>query len=154
MLVVPDVSVYDPAMLDSLIPVGCLMKAGFTVIHQIPSQSKEEGFPFKSVPLYGCTITTSDGKTRIVMEYAKHTWRFRLPSTKRRTKSNVSPRATSEDNCAAACLTGISFVDPGNSFNMLDEINNVDDEGYVPDYLNQDRIEGCFQQRYKLIRKR
>jgi len=30
--VVPDVSVYDPAMSDSLIPVGCLTEAGFAVI--------------------------------------------------------------------------------------------------------------------------
>jgi len=37
---------------------------------------------------------------------------------------------------------------------MLDEINNVDDEGYVPDYLTPDRIEGRFQQRYKLMFKR
>ena len=37
---------------------------------------------------------------------------------------------------------------------MLDEINDVDDEGYVPDYLIQDRIEGRFQQRYKLMLKR
>ena len=32
----------------------------------------------------------------------------------------------------------------------LEEFDNVDDEGYVPDYLNQDRIEGRFQQRYEL----
>jgi len=37
---------------------------------------------------------------------------------------------------------------------MLDEINDVDDEGYVPDYLTQDRIEGHFQQRYELMLKR
>ena len=36
---------------------------------------------------------------------------------------------------------------------MLDEINNVDDEGYVPACLTQDRIEGRFQQRYKLMLK-
>ena len=37
---------------------------------------------------------------------------------------------------------------------MLDEINDVDDEGYVPDYFTQDRIEGRFQQRYELMLKR
>ena len=39
---------------------------------------------------------------------------------------------------------------------MLDEINDVDDEGYIPDAsdLTQDRIEGRFQQRYKLMLKR
>ena len=28
---------------------------------------------------------------------------------------------------------------------MLDKISDVDDEGYVPAYLTQDRIEGRFQ---------
>ena len=37
---------------------------------------------------------------------------------------------------------------------MLDAINDVDDEGYVPDYLTQDRIEGRFEQRYELMLKR
>ena len=37
---------------------------------------------------------------------------------------------------------------------MLDEINDADNEGYVPAYLTQDRIEGRFQQLYKLMLKR
>jgi len=41
-LVVPDVSVYDPAMSDSLLPVGRLIEAGFTVYHRIPSQATED----------------------------------------------------------------------------------------------------------------
>ena len=36
---------------------------------------------------------------------------------------------------------------------MLDKINDVDDEGYLPVYLSQDQIEGSFQQRYKLMLK-
>jgi len=36
---------------------------------------------------------------------------------------------------------------------MLDEIEDVDDDGYVPDYLKQDRIEGYFQQHYELMHK-
>jgi len=36
---------------------------------------------------------------------------------------------------------------------MLHEIDNVDDEGYVPTYLTQDWIEGRFQQRYELMLK-
>jgi len=38
---------------------------------------------------------------------------------------------------------------------MLEEIDNVNNEGYygVPDNLNQDQIEGCFQQRYELMLK-
>jgi len=82
-LVVPDVSVYDPAMSDSLIPVGCLIEASFSVNHRILSQANEDGFSLKAVPLYSGTITTPDGKTIIVMEYAQHTWRLPLPSNKR-----------------------------------------------------------------------
>ena len=37
---------------------------------------------------------------------------------------------------------------------MLDEMNDVNYEGYVPAYLNQDQIEGRFQQRYELMLKR
>ena len=37
---------------------------------------------------------------------------------------------------------------------MLDEIDDVDNEGHVPTYLTQDRIEGRFQQRYELMLKR
>jgi len=43
-LVVTDVSVYDPAMSDILIPVGRLIEAGFLVNHRIPSQANEDGF--------------------------------------------------------------------------------------------------------------
>jgi len=62
-LVVPDISVYDPAMSDSLIPVGCLIEVGFTVNHRIPPQTNENGFSLKAFPLYGGTITTPDSKT-------------------------------------------------------------------------------------------
>jgi len=72
-LVVLDISVYDPAMSDSLFPVGRLIEAGFAIIHRIPSQAKEDGFSLKTVPLYGGTITTPAGRTTIVMEYAQHT---------------------------------------------------------------------------------
>jgi len=39
---------------------------------------------------------------------------------------------------------------------MLDEINNANDEGHVHDSssLDQDRIEGRFQQRYEIMLKR
>jgi len=152
-LVVPDVSVYDPAMSDRLIPVGRLIEAGFSVNHKIPSQAKEDEFSLKGVALYGGTITTPEGKTIIVMEYAQHTWRLPLPSNKRVSKPKLLPRATSEI-FVDLCSTGSSFIDPSNSLHMLDEINDVDDEGYVPAYLTQDRIEGRFQQRYELMLKR
>ena len=50
--------------------------AGVSVNHRIPSQGNEDGFSLKAVPLYGGTITTPDGKTMIIMEYAQHTWRL------------------------------------------------------------------------------
>jgi len=138
-LVVPDVSVYDPAMSDILIPVGCLIEAGFPVNHRIPSQANEIGFSLKDVSLYSGTIMTPDGKTIIVMEFAQHTWHLPLPSNKRFSKRKLLPRATSQ-NFVDLRSTGSLFIDPSNSFHMLDEINDVDDEGYVPAYLTQDRI--------------
>jgi len=74
------------------------------------------------------------------MEYAQHTWRLPLPSNKRFSKPKLLPYATFE-KFADLRSTGSSFIDPSNSFHMLDEIINVDDEGYVPVYLTQDRIE-------------
>jgi len=40
-------------MPDSLIPVGRLIEAGFTVLYRIPSQAQEDGLSLKNVPLYG-----------------------------------------------------------------------------------------------------
>ena len=134
----PDVSVYDPAMSDSLIPVGRLIEVGFSVNHRIPSQANEDGFSLKAVPLYGGTITTPDGKTIIVMEYAQHTWRLPLPSNKCFSKPKLLPRATSE-NFVDLRSTGSSFIDPSNSFHMLDEMNDVDDEGYVSESKPQSK---------------
>jgi len=127
-LVVPDVSVYDPVMSDNLIPVGCLIKGGVTVNHRIPVQANEDGCSLKVFPLYGGTIMTPDGKTINVMEYAQHTWRLPLSSNKRVTKPKLPPRATSEifvDSRSA----GSSFSDPINSYYMLDEIDEVDTVG-------------------------
>jgi len=142
-------------MSDSLIPVGRLIEAGFPVNHRIPSQTNKDGFPLKAIPLYSGTIMTPDGrgKTIIVMEYDQHTWRLPLPSNKRFSKPKLLLRTTSEI-LVDLRSTGSSFINPSNSFHMLDEINNVDNEGYVNDYLTQDRIEGRFQQRCELMLKR
>ena len=153
MLVVPDVSVYNPDMSDSLIPLGHLLKAGFAVIHRMSSQVNEDGFSLKAILLYGGTTTTPDGKTIIVMEYTQYTWRLPLPSNKRFSKPKLPSCATSE-NFVDTRSTSSSFIDPSNSFHMLDKINNVDHEAYVPAYLTQNQIERRFQERYKLILKR
>jgi len=150
---VPDVSVYDPAMSDSLIAVGRLIEAGFTVNYRIPSQANEDGFSLKAFPLYGGTITTPDDKTIIVIEYAQHTWHLPLPSEKRISNPKLPPPPTFE-NFVDSRSTSSSFNDPGNLFHKLDEIDEVDDEGYVPTYLTQDGIEGRFQQLYKIMLKR
>ena len=63
-----------------------------------------------------------------------------LPPTRQRTKSK--PLIIDSGNL---------FVDSGNLFNLFEEIDNVDDESYVPDYLNQDQVERRFQQRYELM---
>ena len=153
-LVVPDVfSVYDLAMSDSILPVSRFVEAGFTVHHRIPSQANDDVFPARTFLLYGGTITTPDRKTTIVMEYAQRTWRLSLPANKRVSKPKMPPRATSE-NFVDLRSAGSSFIDPSNSFHMLDEIDDVDDEGYVPACLTQDRIEGRFQQRYELMLQR
>ena len=115
-MVVQDIPAYDPAMSDGLIPISRHIEAGFTIIDRIASQAKEDGLSLRGVPLYGSTITTPDG----VMEYAHYTWRLPPQSSKRHTKSSTP------------------IVDSGKPFNLLDGINNValDDEGYVPGYLN------------------
>ena len=98
-------------MSDNIISVGHLMEDGYTVIHWIPSRAKEEGFSLNDVPLYDGTITTPLGQTMIVMEHAQQTWYLPLPSTNRSTKSTTL------------------IIDSGNSFNLLMEIDNVDDKG-------------------------
>jgi len=75
-LVVPDVSVYDPGMSDSLISAGRLMEAGYNVNVRIPDAALTDGFAPATFPLYGVSITTPDNLTVIVMEYAGHTWRL------------------------------------------------------------------------------
>ena len=71
-LVVPDISVYYPAMSYSLILVSCCIKAGFTVIHRIPSSDdvKDNGFSLKDTP----TIVTPHSLTLGVMKYFEHIW--------------------------------------------------------------------------------
>ena len=52
-LVVPDVSVYDPGISDSLISAGRLMEAGYDVNFRIPSDALMDGFASNTFPLYG-----------------------------------------------------------------------------------------------------
>jgi len=74
-LVVLDVSAYDPGMSDSLILAGHLMEAGCNVnFRMIPDDAFTDGFAkaaFK-FPLYkgSIQVTTPDNLIVIVMEYA------------------------------------------------------------------------------------
>jgi len=64
------------------------------------------------------------------MEYAQHTWRLPLPSNKRVSKPKLPLRATSEKFVdLRSASSSKSFVDPSNSFHLLDEIDDVDNEG-------------------------
>jgi len=72
-LVVPDVSVYNPGMSDSLISAGRLMEAGCNVNFRIPDDFLTDGFTL-AFTFYEGIITTPDNLTVIVMEYAGHTY--------------------------------------------------------------------------------
>jgi len=71
-LVVPDVSVYDPGMSDSLISAGLLMEAGYNVNFRIPNDTLTDGYAPDTFPLHGGSITTPDNFTVIVMEHTGH----------------------------------------------------------------------------------
>ena len=58
-LVVPDVSVYDPGISDSLTSAGRLMEAGYNVNFRIPDDALTDGFTPATFPLYGFSITTA-----------------------------------------------------------------------------------------------
>jgi len=74
-LVVPDVSVYDPGMSDSLlISAVRLMEAGYNVNFRISDDALTDGFAPATFPLYGGSIATPDNLIVIVMEYVGHTW--------------------------------------------------------------------------------
>ncbi len=70
-LVVPDESVSDPTLTDSLIPVGRLKEDGFDVSFQIPVEAHIDGVDLTVYPKYGGRIITPGPDSRTVfMEYA------------------------------------------------------------------------------------
>jgi hypothetical protein len=79
-LIVPDESVSDASLTDSLLPVGRLKEAGFDVRFRIPSEAKLDGVNLAKYPKYGGYIVTPQPEPRtIYMEYAEETWRLPLP---------------------------------------------------------------------------
>jgi len=57
-VVIPDESVCDPLLSDSLVSAGRLMDAGFGVIFRLPKDASTDGFHPDKYPLYGGTILT------------------------------------------------------------------------------------------------
>ena len=79
-IVIPDESVFDPLLSDSLVSTGRLMEAGFGVIFRLPKDAGTDGFPPDKYPLYGGTILTPEKPPRtIIIEYHDHTWRLPVP---------------------------------------------------------------------------
>ena len=79
-IVIPDESVFDPLLSDSLVSTGRLMEAGFEVIFRLPKDAGTDGFHPDKYPLYGGTILTPENPPRtIIIEYRDHTWRLPVP---------------------------------------------------------------------------
>ena len=76
-LIVPDESVHDPSLCDSLLSAGRLMEANFKIQFRLPSDAISDGFSLTDFPSYGGTIVTpAPHNCTIVMEYNQHTWRI------------------------------------------------------------------------------
>jgi len=80
-LIVPDESVSDASLTDSLLPVGRLKEAGFDVRFRIPIEAELDSVSLVKYPKYGGYIVTPQPESRtIYMEYAEETWRLPLPT--------------------------------------------------------------------------
>ena len=81
-IVVPDVSVGNPAHADSLLSAGRFMEAGYKFVFLIPSETHTDGY--SDVYNYtGIFCTPSPNSRIIVIEYENETWRLSLTSGKR-----------------------------------------------------------------------
>jgi hypothetical protein len=80
-LIIPDESVSDPTLTNSLIPVGRLKEDGFYVSFRIPIKAYADGVDPTVYPKYGGKIITPklDSRT-IFMEYEDETWRLPKPT--------------------------------------------------------------------------
>jgi hypothetical protein len=79
--IVPDESVSDPTLTDSLIPVGRLKEDGFDVSFRIPIEAHIDGVDLAVHPKYGGEIITPKPDSRtIFMEYEDETWRLPKPT--------------------------------------------------------------------------
>ena len=110
-LIVPDESVSDASLTDSLLPVGRLKEAGFTVEFRIPSEAMADGINVANYPKYGGYIVTPGTQPRtIYMEYSDATWRLPLP-----TRSSVptsKPLSTINAFSALATASTMNVTQP------------------------------------------
>ena len=73
----PDESVSDPTLTDSLIIVGLLKEDGFDVSFRVPVEAHIDGVDIDVYPKYGSKIITPGPDSRTVfMEYEEETWRL------------------------------------------------------------------------------
>ena len=96
-LVVPDESVSDPTLTDSLIPVGRLKEDGFDVSFRVPVETHIDGVDIVVYPKYGGKIITPGPDSRTVfMEYEEETWRLPRPqfSSERQKLTTLAHHAT------------------------------------------------------------
>ena len=96
-LVVPDESVSDPTLTDSLIPVGRLKEDGFDVSFRVPVEAHIDGVDIAVYPKYGGKIITPGPDSRTVfMEYEEETWRLPRPqfSSERQKLTTLAHHAT------------------------------------------------------------
>jgi hypothetical protein len=82
--VIPDESVSDPLLSDSLISAGRLTEAGFGVIFRIPQDAATDGINPATYPSHGGNILTPEQPLRtIFIEYQDHTWRLPVPTLRK-----------------------------------------------------------------------
>jgi hypothetical protein len=96
-LVVPDESVSDPTLTDSLIPVGRLKEDGFDVSFRVPVEAHIDGVDIAVYPKYGGKIITPGPDSRTVfMEYEEETWSLPRPqfSSERQKLTTLAHHAT------------------------------------------------------------
>jgi hypothetical protein len=96
-LIVPEESVSDPNLTDSLIPVGRLKEAGFQVCFRIPVEAHLDGVDLTVYPKYGGKIITPNPDSRtIFMDYEDETWRLPKPTIalKRELPTSLADHAT------------------------------------------------------------
>ena len=143
-----------------LVGLGLCPKCGGSVGRGCDSGVKtDKGLQFNRLPVphtvYMSGLRVEKGGTTIIANTIYLVGPGSQPNcqfcvyTKTRKKTLSFP-----DFCQKVCLcfAGGLCIYLSHSFHSLDEVNDVDDEDYVPDHLTQHQIERRFQQHYELAR--